>query len=885
MLDIIYESTDSPLRQVEPKGVLTGLMKGIMNEHLEREAAKIEDNQHPQNADVTVDKIIHGLVLPVKKAFEKQNETDLRKQNGVPKESESSETLKAEAKNLSEAQRKELDNLYVVYQKQWQDAGKTVGEPTKATLLNRYYMNTGTKPAFAMPIAWEAKLDEVMEKVMLSATLIAKGKTAEIPEGYPKTMAEVATHIQTHTRRLNDTDFDYLNTRFLEATNEGLDGTAGEWRFGNSQKRAEFAKSEAEKVVKKDKNFKLPVGQTQFEQIQKLANKGENVTLADIQKLHRDFKTVDMACLTVHTIEAELNGVFAEFFKVQAQIKKGEKLPTNIRDMVLESQKWDLLKRIIALGDDKELEAELQKQGFAGILKVSSADASLCYPSKEEIDKGGKYLINMVNNSSGIRVIDYLEAEGFAPEQIEKIVKSSNLVRFADPTGSYVESVLNIALDKGAVLPFINNLLEHPAFQGDSIGTDRLSICYLLSLSPFHNSEVVRNMITDQQVLDGLFENLNAKGGTAKGLREAYMKQFLANGFSKETIDNLFAQFDAQLKANPLRYEVFQDHLANSQDADKYSTGKYLKLVGHGHEELVKVLEEQGSTIFKRLDGDRVVIHEEDYKILLKDVYSGLFMGRLIRSNDVPISSTLAATASAILHSDAWNTNFDTLSELWSNHYLAQKAMLSEEGQAFFRHDPFAFALGMPLEAAFADAKMTPKNLADKIGNVAAMEKEASAYAMGHIFTLNIGRNYLNMHEIGGWMAAAGGIGALGVGLFQAVSAWNRPTPKVVAQPQQPAPTTTQNSHTLSVETTVASPDATNTTPEPASSLAHSAVSPRKSTATVLEQLTSSLSTLHHKLSSPSSLSQKDSKRRVVNVQPTQHAPNSNATVAFSIQG
>lgn len=858
MLDIIYKSTDSPLRQVEPKGVLTGLMKGIMSQHLEREAAKIEAGTNTDG--ITLETIMAGLIDPLRKSLEKDTSTDQDEKDKL------------------------LGKAEATYRQQWQDAGKKAGEPTKATLLNRYYMNTGTKPAFAMPIAWEAKLDEVMEKVMLSATLIAKGKTAEIPEGYPKTMVEIAQHIQKNTRRLDEADFNYLNTPFLEATNEGLDGTAGEWRFGNSQKRANFAKSEAEKVLKKDENFKLPVGKTQYEQIQALANKGENITLADIQQLHRDFKTVDMACLTVHTIEAELNGVFAEFFKIQAQNRKDEKLPIpNMREMVLESQKWDLLKRIIALENNEELKAELQKQGFAGILKVSSADASLCYPSKEEIDKGGKYLINMVNNSSGIRVIDYLEAEGFAPEQIEKIVKSSNLVRFADPTGSYVESVLNIALDKGAVLPFINNLLEHPAFQGDSIGTDRLSICYLLSLSPFHNSEVVRNMITDQQVLDGLFENLNINKGTAKGLREAYEKQFKANGFSQETIDNLFAQFEEQLKANPLRYKEVSDVPAGND----VKTGKYLQLIGHGHEALISEITKQSDTkkMFWSLTDDRFVIHEDDYKALLKDVYGGLFMGRLIRSNDVPISSTLAATASAILHNDAWNTNFDTLSELWSNHYLAQKGMLSEQGQAFFRHDPFAFALGMPLEAAFADAKMMPDNLKKNIGNVAAMEKEASAYAMSHIFTLNIGRNYLNMHEIGGWMAAAGGIGALGVGLFQAVSAWNKPAPKVVAQPQQPTPTATQSSHTLSVETTtVASPDAVNTPPEQASSPTHAAVSPRKSTATVLEQLTSSLSTLH-KLSSPSSLSQKDSKRRVVNVQPTQHAPNTNATVAFSIQG
>lgn len=878
ILDIIYHSTDSPLRQVEPKGVLTGLMKGIMSEHLEREAQKIHAGT---NTDaVTVDKILTGLVKPLKTSFEIQNTNEIIKRGNLKSDAEK-EQAKKDGKILTELQINELEVAQNTYRQQWENAGKEVGEPTRAALLNRYYMNEDIKPAFAMPIAWEAKLDEVMEKMMLSATLIAKGKTAEIPEGYPKTMAEIAKHLQNNTRKLNDTDFDYLNTPFLEATNEGLDGTAGEWRFGNNQKRVKFAKVEADSVLNKNVAFKVPVGIMQREQIDALVNKGEKVTLEDIQQLHRNFKTVDMACLTVHTIEAELNGVFAEMYKVQAQHKKGEKLPTpNIRDMVLESQKWDLLKRIIALEEGTqgaELKAELQKQGFVGILKVKSSDDALCYPSKAEIDKGGKYLINMVNNSSGIQIADYLEAEGFDPEQIEKIVKSSGLVRFADPTGSYVESVLNIALDKGAVLPFINNLLVHAAFQGDSTGTDRLAICYLLALSPFHNSEVVRNMITDQQVLAGLFENLDAKGGTAKGLKEAYEKQFKANGFDEETtIKNLFAQFEEQLKANPLRYEKVK----KEPGVEGAKPGQYLKLVGHGHEELIETVEAQPNA--KKIFWEGDIIHEDDYKALLKDVYGGLFMGRLIRSNDVPISSTLAATASAMLHGDAWGTKFDTLSELWSNHYLAQKAILSEQGQTFFRHDPFAFALGMPLEAAFADIKMMPDNLKKNIGNVAGMEKEASAYAMGHLFTLNIGRNYLNAHEIGGWMAAAGGIGALGVGLFQAVSAWNQPNPKAALVHPPPSPKTvalSPSTTTLAVET-VASP-ANPILSSDTTTLQNHFTTPRKTS--MLEHLSSSFHSLH--LNTPFSLFQKDSQRRVANVQPQQNTPNTTSTVAFSIQG
>ena len=775
ILDAVYESSDSPLRQVEPKGVLTGWMKDIMVEYLSTKVTEFD------NDPAKLEEVFKVLV------------------------SNCSDKVEAGQTESPRALMKKI------IENQWDNAGKG-DNPTKEALLNRYYMTSESMHDFALPQAWEGKMNQVFEVALDCADKIEKG----IPvtkEGYPKTMKEVGEYLKNHTRKLEPADYDYFNIPFSEAVKEE-DGSID---FISHHKRVRFAKEATDSVTSGDKNFQAPVGKTQLAKIEAFASKGEQLTLGELKAFNKELMTVDIACLTVHTIEAELDGLFVDIKKAEHLFSKGKgSNPTDIKLMILETQKWKVLKRIIELEDNPDIKRVLKDLGYAGILRVSSSEKKLCYPSGD-VPEGSRYLINMVNNSSALNLADYLQDERLDDAMLAKIVKEAGVNLLADPTGSYVESVLNQALDKGAVLNFINNISVLEAFAGDSTGTDRAAICKLLAETPIHTSFVVRNMITDPQMLSGLVDALNIEASTCAALLKAYKKQFKKNKVHPHDQKLLIDLNETQLKANPLRYKHQKLYVKDGNGAlipiidPKTKQQKlhketnellwetkvlkdYVVLVGDGHKDLLPYFKNT-TTHADAINKEDIAIPIDDYKQVVKNVYQGLIMERCIRADDVPFNHLRSEMVLGLLNEKVWGTDFNTYKELRDNHNLAQKAILYESTNSalpFFRKNPFAFSLGMPHDATFASEKFLPKNLAALEKDPALRNKLPNVFGWVHMAALSVGKTYLNANAIGGIMALTGGAIAIGTAVYQLVSVWNKPVAKLpMAQPTVPLPAAT----------------------------------------------------------------------------------------------
>ena len=257
ILDTVYESSDNPLRQIEPKGVLTGWMKDIMVQYLSTKVTEFD------NDPAKLEEVFKVLV---------SNCSD-----------------KAEA-GKSKSPR---DEMREIIKNQWKNAGID-GNPTKEALLNRYYMTSESMHDFALPQAWEGKMNQVFEVALDCADKIEKG----IPvtkEGYPKTMAEVGQYLKNHTRKLEPADHDYFNEPFSKAEGAGTDID-----FISNPKRVRFAKEATDSVTSGDENFKAPVGKTQLAKIEAFASKGEQLTIDELKAFNKELMTVDIACLTAH---------------------------------------------------------------------------------------------------------------------------------------------------------------------------------------------------------------------------------------------------------------------------------------------------------------------------------------------------------------------------------------------------------------------------------------------------------------------------------------------------------------------------------------------------------------------------------------------------------
>ena len=740
MEKVIYKNAQSPLKQVEPKGVLRQAMTARLSEMLTKEVAAVEalGSQKGTASRPSKEQVFEGLVSAYTIEL-----TDEQKKKKTPIE------IAAEEARLVQVK----DEAKKAVKKQWENPGVD-GNLSQEALLNRYYMATQSRPAYTEPIAWETKSDAVLTHARECLTLIEQG--GKVPEGSPQTKEAVAEYLKSQFRTINNEDIAYFGATDLIAETD-INGKVTPVK--NSLKY-NYAKKASESVLTNDSSFKVPLAQKHFEQLKVLTDKGSSLALKDVEAFNVELNTLDAACLTVHTIEAELRGFFADYAETVANFPKDQVRPTDLKKMILESEKWQTLKALIQAGDDPTLKADLEAQRMM-ILQITSADENLCYPSKafQKANPNQKYLFNVVNNSASLDFDTYINYDLMTATEKKAFFAKMGVPKLADPTSSYVEIVLNISLQKGASARLLSKWGINEAFHGDSSGTDMAAIIYQLIHSPFSVGEAVRNMITDPQMKKAIIEDLNINSKRRDEFKAAKTRELRANGFTKDEITSVFKQRELQIKANPFMYE--------------FTDKTHVKLIGTGHD-----LDDSGfKAILKQFKTDETGnIPIAEYEENLQRVIQGLFLERCLHYNDVTFSTEGNALVLGMLAGENWKTQHDLL----KNPYLAQKAMLSTEAGAFYRKHPFAYALGMPFDASFASEAFKPANLKASMNRLAR-----DAYGVWHQLALRIPEHYLNANAIGGIMAVTGGVVAIGTALTQLATVWSNPPAKA---PSTPAP-------------------------------------------------------------------------------------------------
>jgi hypothetical protein len=712
---VIYKDAENPLKQVEPKGVLRQAMTARLDQLLRKKVELIDSLGDAPS----------GLNL------------------STPSKKELFDTL---AKPLPDGAEK--DKFRASLEAQWKNPG--VGDNlSKEALLNRYYMATESRPSYKEPIAWETQSDAVLTHARECLTLIEQG--GKVPEGSPKTKAEVATYLASKFREMSDADFDYFNEPDL-ITKE--DPTTGRVTLLKNPKKLDYAKKASESVLANDTTFQVPLAQKHFDQLKALTDKGSSLALKDVEAFNIELNTLDVACLTLHTIKSALTGFFADYAETLAKFPEGEFRPTDLKKMILESEKWQDLKALVELGDDAGLKKDIEALMIM-ILQITSSDDNLCYPSKafQTENPKQKYLFNVVNNSSSLDFDTYIEYALMTAAEKKAYVEKNGVPALADPTSSYLEIAILQALDKGSSARGQRVRGINEAFAGDSSGTDMRSIVYQLVHSPFSTGEAVRNMITDPQLRKAIIDAHDIK--SVEKFKRAKEKEYRLSGLPEDHIQKLLLQYDEEVKANPFMYERVKN------DPTK------IKLVGTDSDLLLEHFPHDETTKH---------ILFSDYDQNVQRVIQGLFLERCLRANDVTFSTERHALVLGMLAGEDWKTQHDLL----KNPYLAQKAMLSTEAGAFYRKHPFAFALGMPFDATFASEALKPANLKASMNRMAR-----DAYGVWHQLALRIPEHYLNANAIGGIMAVTGGVVAIGTALTQLATIWSKPTVKA---PSNPAP-------------------------------------------------------------------------------------------------
>ncbi|MCS6267751.1 MAG: hypothetical protein H2174_09325 [Vampirovibrio sp.] len=740
---VIYKNAQSPLKQVEPKGVLRQAMTARLTEMLKKEVDAVEalGSQKGTASIPSKEQVFDGLVVayPIELTDEQRKK---KTQNQIDIE-------EAELVRVKDEARKAV-------KKQWENPGVD-GNLSREALLNRYYMATQSRPAYTEPIAWETKSDAVLTHARQCLTLIEQG--GKVPEGAPQTKEAVAEYLKSQFREINNEDIAYFNATDLKPHTDA-DGNVTPVK---NPLKYNYAKKASESVLTNDSTFQVPLAQKHFDQLKALTDKGSSLALKDVEAFNVELNTLDVACLTVHTIEAELRGFFADYAETVEKFPKDQVRPTDLKKMILESEKWQTLKALIQSGDDPTLKADLEAQQM-GILRITSADPSLCYPSKafQDANPNKKYLFNVLNNSASLDFDTYVNYDLMTATEKKNFFEKMGVPKLADPTSPYVEIVLNIALQKGASARTLSKWGINEAFHGDSSGTDMSAIIYQLLHSPFSVGEAVRNMITDPQMKKAIIEDLNINSKRRIEFETAKTRELRSNGFTEDQITSVFKQRDLQIKAIPLMYEF--------TDKEKPT---HVRLIGTGHD-----LDDSGfKAILKQFKKDETGnIPIAEYEEKLQRVIQGLFLERCLRSNDVTFSTERHALVLGMLAGEDWKTQHDLL----KNPYLAQKAMLSTEAGAFYRKNPFAFALGMPFDASFASEAFKPANLKASMNRLAR-----DPYGVWPQLALRIPEHYLNANAIGGIMAVTGGLVAIGTALTQLATVWSKPTVKA---PSTPAP-------------------------------------------------------------------------------------------------
>jgi hypothetical protein len=736
LMDSVFEAN---LRQVEPKGILRQAMTARLNQMLSKQVDLVDGLENagrgPDTHTPSKNQLFDQLVVHFPTKL-----TDTQKAEKTPEVTALEEARLAQVKQ--QARQKIVD--------QWENPS-VGGNLSKEALLNRYYSVTPSRPAYKEPIAWETGADEVLIQARECLTLIERG--GKVPEGSPQTKAEVATYLASKFREMNHKDSQYFN---MPDSIAKVDKETKRAYILKNPDKLKFAKDASEKVLNNDPAFQVPLAQKHYSQLKTLTDKGANLTLKDVESFNVELNTLDVACITVHTLTDELSGLFADYDQTLANFPEGGVRPTDLKKMILESEKYKVLKKLIELGDNPTLGEDLNALA-ALILQITSNDVNLCYPSKafQEANPDQKYLFNVSNNSASLDFDSYIQSELMTATDKKTFFAKMGVAKLLDPTSSYIEIAILQALDKGAAArgQSVRGLNED--YNGDSSGTDLSLMVRNIVHNPFSMGEAVRNMITEPQLRTQTIKSLDIN--SVKKFRDTIEKEYRKNGYLESAITKLLEQYDDVVKSNPLVYQFVPNEPTK-----------------------IKLLNEESRQILDHFihDQNGCILFSE-YEKNLQRVIQGLFLERCLRSNDVTFSTERHALVLGMLAGEDWKIN-PVQRDLLTNPYLAQKAMLSTEAGAFYRKHPFAFALGMPFDATFASEVLKPANLKASMNRMAR-----DAYGVWHQLALRIPEHYLNANAIGGIMAVTGGVVAIGTALTQLATVWSKPTAKA---PSTPAP-------------------------------------------------------------------------------------------------
>jgi|GEM_PF-4633763 len=570
---------------------------------------------------------------------------------------------------------------------------------------------TNNKSAFTIPLSWDRGMGQLKEHAMY---LLSEAKLGKKNVSYK----DVWKLLDARTQGLTDADHDYFDLPLYDhgQTNSGT-VIPNPTRIAKAEKYMQEhldADGHAPIAMAKNDLARIKAG---------LAEVGHGDS--EHQKLTtllKDIQTVDWGCFTVHTLMADLEGVYATIQQMEKRLEGKEPddlTVANLESSVLENGKCEVLARIIELEKDPSVKQALKEQGFEHMLKVESSSPELCYKNNEP----GEAMINIINNSSS----DYTHE--IYPNIEKATAKAHGYTIQYDPTASYVEMVLGQKIDKGAVIPPLHARERVMHMAGDSTGSDMNAIAWLSSLSPTNTSEVVRGMIDYNKLMNSMIgiNDVKSKNQMTQKLIGAYRKDYARDGMPQAHIDKIIERFEEQVMANPMRYEKIKD------DAGAFS---HIQLVGKGHE---KVLERMG--LENRFT-------ESSYRNMYEKVYNDVMLPKVYFADDVAHKHLRDILAKAFVHGDE-----DPILRVIKSNKLAGQALDMIPGF----ENRSAFSLGIPFHATH-----TLQDWSLKIHRTAM-----NAFNPVHKFLLDSNPLAVKGAEAGALMAFAGGVVAAGVTLLQ----------------------------------------------------------------------------------------------------------------------